>query len=155
MKIWRKRMTQWPNQSISYEAVNRTAPATPALVPKPSDYRILSECGSLPPKRYESIQFQSSFPKRSLNHGHRPLPHSRETLVEGEAGDLIPSLPFAEAGFRKEDARGTRIVLPWGVEQGMKEVNSFDPCSVIMGWLGDYQGVSIPRSNSMDIKLEL
>jgi len=47
-----------------------------------------------------------------LSHGHRPLPHPRETLVEGEAGDLIPSLPFAEAGFGEEDARGTRIVLP-------------------------------------------
>ena len=46
-----------------------------------------------------------------LSHGHRPLPHPRETLVEVEAGDLIPSLPFAEAGFG-EDARGTRIVLP-------------------------------------------
>ena len=43
---------------------------------------------------------------------HRPLPHPRETLVEGEAGDLIPSLPFAEAGYGEEDARGTRIVLP-------------------------------------------
>ena len=30
---------------------------------------------------------------------HRPSPHPRETLVEGEAGDLIPSFPFAEAGF--------------------------------------------------------
>ena len=47
-----------------------------------------------------------------LSHGHRPLPHPRETLVEGEAGDLIPSLPFAEVGFGEEDARGTRIVLP-------------------------------------------
>ena len=47
-----------------------------------------------------------------LSHGHRLLPHPRETLVEGEAGDLIPSLPFAEAGFEEEDARGTRIVLP-------------------------------------------
>ena len=47
-----------------------------------------------------------------LSHGHRPLPHPRERLVEGEAGDLIPSLPFAEAGFGEEDARGTRIVLP-------------------------------------------
>jgi hypothetical protein len=36
----------------------------------------------------------------------------RETLVEGEAGDLIPSLPFAEAVFGEEDVRGTRIVLP-------------------------------------------
>ena len=80
------------------------------LLPKPSDFRILSDCGSFPPKRYESIQFQSSFPKRGLNHG--PLPHPRETLVEGEAGDLIPSLPFAKAGFREEDARGTCIVVP-------------------------------------------
>ena len=47
-----------------------------------------------------------------LSHGHRPLPHLRETHVEEEAGDLIPSLPFAEAGFGEEDARGTRIVLP-------------------------------------------
>ena len=90
-----------------------------------------------------------------LSHGHRPLPHLRETLVEGEAGDLIPSFPFAEAGFGEEDARGTRIVLPSGVEQGMKEGNSFVPCSVIMGWLGHYQGVYIPRSNFMDIKLKL
>jgi hypothetical protein len=51
--------------------------------------------------------------------------------------------------------RGTRIVLPWGVEQGMKEGNSFVPCSVFMGWLGDYHGVYIPRSNFIDIKLEL
>ena len=86
---------------------------------------------------------------------HRPSPHPRETLVEGEAGDLIPSFPFAEAGFGEEDARGPRIVLPLGVEQGMKEGNSFVPCSVIMGWLGHYQGVYIPRSNSMDIKFQL
>ena len=26
--------------------------------------------------------------------------------------DLVPSLPFAKAGFVEEDARGTRIVLP-------------------------------------------
>ena len=90
-----------------------------------------------------------------LSHGHRPLPHPRETLVEGEAGDLIPSFPFAEAGFGEEDARGARIVLPLGVEQGMKEGNSFVPCSVIMGWLGHYQGVYIPRSNFMDIRLKL
>ena len=47
-----------------------------------------------------------------LGHGHRPIPHPREKLVEGEAGDLIPSLPFAKAGFGEEDARGTCIVLP-------------------------------------------
>ena len=47
-----------------------------------------------------------------LSHGHRPLSHPRETLVEGEAGDLIPNLPFAEASFGEEDARGTCIVLP-------------------------------------------
>ncbi len=47
-----------------------------------------------------------------LSHGHTPLLHPRETLVEGEAGDLIPSLPFAEVGFGEEDARGTCIVLP-------------------------------------------
>ena len=86
---------------------------------------------------------------------HRPSPHPRETLVEGEAGDLIPSFPFAEAGFGEEDARGTRIVLPSGVEQGMKEGNSFVPCSVFMGWLCHYQGVYIPRSNFMDIKFKL
>ena len=68
-----------------------------------------------------------------LSQGHRPLPHPEETLVKGEAGDLIPSLPFAEAGFGEEDARRTRIVLPWGLKQGMKEGNSFVPCSVFMG----------------------
>ena len=90
-----------------------------------------------------------------LSHGHRPLPHPRETPVEREARDLIPSLPFAKDGFGEENARRTRIVLPWGVEQGMKEGNSFVPCSAFMGWLGHYQGVYIPRSNSMDIKFQL
>ena len=87
--------------------------------------------------------------------GHRPLPHPRTTLGEGEAGDLIPSFPFAEAGYGEEDTRGTGIVLPWGIEQGMKEGKSFVPCSVIMDWLGHDQGVTIPRSNSMDIKVPI
>ena len=55
----------------------------------------------------------------------------------------------------EEDARGTCIVLPWGAEQGMKEGNSFVPCSVIMGWFGLDQVVSLPRRNSMDIKFQL
>ena len=85
--------------------------------------------------------------------GHRPLPHPRTTLGEGEAGDLIPSFPFAEAGYGEEDTRGTRIVLTWGIEQGMKEGKSFVPCSVIMDWLGHDQGVTIPRSNSIKYQI--
>jgi hypothetical protein len=40
----------------------------------------------------------------------------------------------------------------------MKEGNSFVPCSVFMGWfnqIGGYQGVYIPRSNYLDIKLRV
>ena len=66
--------------------------------------------------------------------GHRPLSHPRETLGEGEPGGLIPRFPFAEPGYGEEDARGTCIVLPWGIEQRKKEGNSFVPCSVIMDW---------------------
>ena len=87
--------------------------------------------------------------------GHRPPPHPRATLSEGEAGDLIPSFPFAEAGYGEEDTRGARIVLPWGIEQGMKEGKSFVPCSGVMDWLGHDQGVTKPKSNSMDIKLSI
>ena len=32
MKIWRKRLTQSVSQSVNYEAVYRTAPATPGLL---------------------------------------------------------------------------------------------------------------------------
>ena len=32
MKIWRKRLTYWLNELINYEAVYRTAPATPGLL---------------------------------------------------------------------------------------------------------------------------
>ena len=31
-KIWKKRMTDWMNESVNYEAVCRTAPATPGLL---------------------------------------------------------------------------------------------------------------------------
>ena len=44
-------------------------------------------------------------------HGHRILPHPRETLIEGGAGDFIPSFPFAEAGYGEEDTRRTCIAL--------------------------------------------
>ena len=46
--------------------------------------------------------------------GHRLSPHPRVTLSEGEAGDLIPSFPFAEAGYREEDARGLASSSPEG-----------------------------------------
>ena len=96
---------------------------------------------------------QSITYSRTFSDGTQTLTASKSDTQWRGGWGFNPQLSLRRGRLRGGGREGTRIVLPWGIEQGMKEGNSFVPCSVIMDCLGHDQGFTIPRRNSVYIKL--
>ena len=96
---------------------------------------------------------QSITYSRTFSDGTQTLTASKSDTQWRGGWGFNPQLSLRRGRLRGGGREGTRIVLPWGMEQGMKEGNSFVPCSVIMDCLGHDQGFTIPRRNSVYIIL--